>query len=85
MSIIHHHYPGIKVWHSGIVILAVMLLAIAAGALVNISGSLKQIVSELKPIQELRQEIKRLDKLTECLEPAREPEGIQEQEAEDGF
>jgi ABC-type uncharacterized transport system fused permease/ATPase subunit len=85
MSIIHHHYPGIKIWHSGIVMLAVWILAVIAGTLVSISGSLKQITREFKPVQELQQEIRRLDKLTECLEPAQEPDPEQKQEAEDDF
>lgn len=71
MSIIHHHYPGIKCWHSWTVIFVVVLLAVATGALQSISVKMGRIEQNFSIVQELQKEVKRLDKLTQCLEPAR--------------
>lgn len=55
-------------------VLAVMALVFMAGILASMSATLGKIARDFIIVQELQKEVTRIEKLTECLEPAREPE-----------
>lgn len=57
-----------------LVIFIIAFLPIIAGALVSISTTLGRVERDFSIVQELQKDVKHLNRLTECLEPAVEPE-----------